>query len=149
MARKNNSPGSGLRFMRPPRLTVRPRAVGIAFAAAAALVLAACSSGSSGSATPTGSTPPKAGVVSGTLTGAMASGAIDSMDPNRWYFAVTWGLSNALCTTLVRYADKPGVAGTAVVPGTASLPVVTDNGLLYTYTMRKGARFSDGKPITP
>jgi peptide/nickel transport system substrate-binding protein len=78
----------------------------------------------------------------------MASGAIDSMDPNRWYFAVTWGLANALCTTLVRYADEPGTAGTTIVPGTANLPVMSDNGLVYTFTMRPGARFSDGQPIT-
>jgi peptide/nickel transport system substrate-binding protein len=123
---------------------------GAVLAATAGLLLAACSSGG-GSSGPAGSSggAPKVGVAKGTLLGAMSSGAIDSMVPNRWWFAVTWGLSNALCTTLVRYADKPGVAGTAVVPGTASLPKVTDNGLVYTFTMRPGARFSDGKPITP
>ncbi len=125
---------------------------GTALAAVAALLVAACGSGSSGSGAGSGggtSGAPKAGIATGTLTGAMSSGAIDSMDPNRWWFAVTWGLSNALCTTLVRYADKPGVAGTGIVPGTASLPAVTDNGLVYTFTMRPGAKFSDGKPITP
>src|SRR5580704_3196350 len=118
---------------------------------AAALVLAACSSGGSSSSAgqSTSGGAPKAGAATGTLTGAMASGAIDSMDPNRWYFAVTWGLANAMCTTLVRYADQPGTAGAQVVPGTASLPKITDNGLVYTYTIRPGARFSDGQPITP
>jgi peptide/nickel transport system substrate-binding protein len=151
MAREYNPPvpgrsGARSRYRRPGRL----RVAGVALAATAALVLAACSSsGTSGnSASPTGSAAPKAGVVSGTLTGAMASGAIDSMDPNRWYFAVTWGLANALCTTLVRYADEPGTAGTTIVPGTANLPVMSDNGLVYTFTMRPGARFSDGQPIT-
>lgn len=86
--------------------------------------------------------------VSGTLYGAMSSGAIDSMDPNRWYFAVTWGLANAMCTTLVRYADVAGTAGTQLVPGTAYLPTVSANGLVYTYKLRPGARFSDGQPIT-
>jgi peptide/nickel transport system substrate-binding protein len=126
-----------------------------AFAVAAVLLLAACSSsgGSGGSGGGSGgsnsSGPPKPGVATGTLTGAMSSGAIDSMDPNRWYFAVTWGLANAMCTTLVRYADQPGAAGTQVVPGTANLPAITDSGLVYTYTMRPGAKFSDGQPITP
>ena len=121
-----------------------------ALGAAAALLLAACSSSSSGSSSPsTGTGAPKPGVAAGTLMGAMSSGAIDSLDPNRWYFAVTWGLANALCTTLVRYADKPGTAGTTLVPGTANLPVVSDNGLQYTFTLRPGARFSDGQPITP
>src|SRR5580698_349584 len=118
---------------------------------AAALVLAACSSGGSGSTASQGTSggAPKTGAATGTLTGAMASGAIDSMDPNRWYFAVTWGLSNALCTPLVRYADASGTAGTAVVPGIASLPKISKNGLQYTFTLRQGARFSDGQAITP
>ncbi len=124
-----------------------------AFAVAAVLLLAACSSsggsGGGGGGNSNSSGPPKPGVATGTLTGAMSSGAIDSMDPNRWYFAVTWGLANAMCTTLVRYADKPGAAGTQVVPGTANLPAITDNGLVYTYTLRPGAKFSDGQPITP
>jgi peptide/nickel transport system substrate-binding protein len=120
-------------------------------AAALALLLAACSSASSGSTAPAAGASggaPKPGVASGTLTGAMSSGAIDTMDPNRWYFAVTWGLANAMCTTLVRYADKPDAAGTQLVPGTASMPAISSNGLTYTFTLRSGARFSDGKPIT-
>lgn len=125
---------------------------GAALAAVAALLLAACggsSGGSTGSGGGGGSGAPKPGVATGTLNAAMSSGAIDTIDPNRWWFAVTWGLANALCTTLVRYADKPGVAGTAIVPGTADLPKITDNGLVYTFTMRPGAKFSDGQAITP
>jgi peptide/nickel transport system substrate-binding protein len=132
--------------------TGHPRRVKAAVGAAAlAALLAACSSGSSGSSAPSGSAAsgaPKPGVASGTLTAAMSSGAIDTMDPNRWYFAVTWGLANAMCTTLVRYADKSDAAGTQLVPGTASMPAISSNGLTYTFTLRPGARFSDGKPIT-
>ncbi len=115
---------------------------------AAALLLAACSSTSAspGTSTSSGGGAPKPGVATGTLTGAMASGAIDTLDPNRWYFAVTWGLANAFCTTLVRYADQPTLK---IVPGTANLPTVSSNGLLWTFTMRPGARFADGQPITP
>jgi peptide/nickel transport system substrate-binding protein len=112
-----------------------------------ALTLSACASNSSGGSATT--TTLKPGTVSGTLTGAMASGAIDTLDPNRWYFAVTWGLANAMCTTLIRYADVSGTAGTKLVPGTADLPVISSNGLTYTYTLRPGARFSNGQPITP
>jgi ABC-type transport system substrate-binding protein len=111
------------------------------------LGLTACSSSSSGGSGTT--TTLKPGAVSGTLTGAMASGAIDTLDPNRWYFAVTWGLANAMCTTLIRYADVPGTAGTKLVPGTANLPVISSNGLTYTYTLRPGVRFSNGTAITP
>jgi peptide/nickel transport system substrate-binding protein len=122
----------------------------LALAAVTALIAAACgSSSSSNSGNGASGGAPKPGVATGTLQAAMSSGAIDTIDPNRWWFAVTWGLANALCTTLVRYADKPGVAGTDIVPGTASLPKITDDGKLYTFTMRPGAKFSDGKPITP
>jgi peptide/nickel transport system substrate-binding protein len=78
----------------------------------------------------------------------MSSGAIDTMDPNRWYFAVTWGLANAMCTTLVRYADQPAAAGTQLTAGTANMPVISSDGLTYTFTLRPGARFSSGAPIT-
>jgi peptide/nickel transport system substrate-binding protein len=117
------------------------------------LLLAAC--GSSGGSPSTSSTStthsgaPKPGVATGTLTAAMSSGAIDSMDPNQWYYAVTWGLANAMCTTLIRYADQPGTAGTTLVPGIAGMPAISSNGLTYTYTLRPGARFSDGQAITP
>ncbi|HUD38840.1 MAG TPA: ABC transporter substrate-binding protein [Streptosporangiaceae bacterium] len=122
--------------------------VAFAVTAVAALALTACSSNSSSSTSSSsaGSGTPKAGAAVGTLTGAMASGGIDTLDPNRWYFAVTWGLENALCTTLVRYADTEAVK---IVPGIANLPVVTDHGLDWTYTLRPGARFSDGQAITP
>lgn len=100
-------------------------AVGAAALAAVAALLAACSSGSTGSSAPSGSATagaPKPGVASGTLTAAMSSGAIDTMDPNRWYFAVTWGLANAMCTTLVRYADKSDAAGTQLTAGPRACP---------------------------
>jgi peptide/nickel transport system substrate-binding protein len=126
---------------------------GAVLAAAVPLLLAACSSGGSGSSTSSSSTAtsgaPKPGVATGTLQAAMSSGAIDSMDPNQWYFAVTWGLANGMCTTLLRYADQPGTAGTQLVPGIADMPAISSNGLTYTFTLRSGAKFSDGKAITP
>src|ERR1700728_2675472 len=116
----------------------RPLRGPLALTAALVALLAACSSTSSA----------KPGVASGTLTAAMSSGAIDTMDPNRWYFAVTWGLANAMCTTLVRYADKSDAAGHHLTAGTASMPVISSDGLTYTFTLRPGARFSNGTPIT-
>jgi peptide/nickel transport system substrate-binding protein len=127
----------------------RPLRGPLALAAALMALLAACSStSSSGSSSATASSSAQPGVASGTLTGAMSSGAIDTMDPNRWYFAVTWGLANAMCTTLVRYADQPDAAGTQLTAGTANMPVISSDGLTYTFTLRPGARFSNGTPIT-
>jgi peptide/nickel transport system substrate-binding protein len=133
------------------------RAGGAVLATAVAVALAACGSsggssssgGGGSSSSPPASSAAASGAPAGALAAAMSSGAIDTMDPNRWYFAVTWGLANAMCTTLVRYADQPGAAGTALVPGTAGMPAVSSNGLTYTFTMRSGAKFSNGQPITP
>src|ERR1700744_704997 len=119
----------------------------LVLAAALALLLAACSSSGSSGSSSASSSAAAPGTASGTLTAAMSSGAIDTMDPNRWYFAVTWGLANAMCTTLVRYADKSGSAGTQLVPGTANMPTISNDGLTYTFTLRPGAKFSDGTPI--
>jgi peptide/nickel transport system substrate-binding protein len=130
-----------------------PHRVKLAAIAAVLTTLLAAACGSSGGSSSSGSGGsssggPKPGVASGTLNASMSSGAIDTMDPNRWYFAVTWGLANAMCTTLVRYADQADAAGTQLVPGTANMPAISSNGLTYTFTLRPGARFSDGKPIT-
>jgi peptide/nickel transport system substrate-binding protein len=51
---------------------------------------------------------------------------------------------------LVTYRRTGGAAGLTVVPDLAvSLPVPTDDGLTYTFTLREGIRFSDGHVLTP
>jgi peptide/nickel transport system substrate-binding protein len=94
-------------------------------------------SGGGGGATPTGE-----------IKVGMAKGDIDTMDPNRWYFAATWGLANGLCTTLIRYDDKAGQDGVKLVPGLADMPQVSADGLTYTFKLRQ-SKFANGNPITP
>jgi len=49
----------------------------------------------------------------------------------------------ATCARLLDYPDQEGDAGTIVVPEVAkALPKVSDNGRTYTFTIRKGFRFS-------
>lgn len=84
----------------------------------------------------------------GVVKVGMAKGDIDSIDPNRWYAAITWGLANGLCTTLLRYDDKAGNAGVNVVPGLADMPTVSADGTEYTFKLRP-AKFANGDPITP
>ncbi len=109
----------------------------LTLAAALAVLLAACSSASSVSSSPSSSSTAKPGAASGTLTAAMSSGAIDTMDPNRWYFAVTWGLANAMCTTLVRYADQPGAAGTQLIARHGEHAGDQQRRPDYTFTLRR------------
>jgi peptide/nickel transport system substrate-binding protein len=121
------------------------------------LALAACGGSSAGSGTGSGSgttanggsggaTAPATG-IHGQLTIGMAPGDIDSLDPQHWYFASTWALSNGLCTPLLHFGDKPGPGSVALVPGLAALPNVSDGGKVYTFTLRP-AKFADGQTIT-
>jgi peptide/nickel transport system substrate-binding protein len=98
-----------------------------------------------GSATTSGG---GAAAPTGTIKVGMAKGDIDSMDPQRWYYAATWGLANGLCTTLIRYDDKAGADGVKLVAGLADLPTVSADGKEYTFTLKK-AKFANGEPITP
>ena len=119
------------------------------------LALAACGGGSStgtatgsgsGAAASGGATSPATG-IHGQLTIGMAPGDIDSLDPQHWYFASTWALSNGLCTPLLHFGDKPGLGSVALVPGLAALPRVSDSGKQYTFTLRP-AKFANGQTIT-
>jgi peptide/nickel transport system substrate-binding protein len=105
--------------------------------------------GTAGTTAPTtGGTEGTAAAPTGTINVGMARGDIDSLDPQRWYYAATWGLANALCTTLLRYDDKPGEEGVTLVPGLAEMPEVSADGTEYTLTLRP-AKFANGDPITP
>jgi YVTN family beta-propeller protein len=49
----------------------------------------------------------------------------------------------ATCANLVTYPDKPGPAGSQIVPEVAAaVPAPTDGGRTYTFTIRSGFRFS-------
>jgi oligopeptide transport system substrate-binding protein len=130
------------------------------------LVVAACSS----SATPapseaatTGGTPaasaaaasPSAtfsaaqpAVVGGTATVGLPAGGIDHLEPTLWYFATSWEIAFATCTPLVTFADQNGQPGAQVVAGLADLPAVSADGKTYTFKLRPGITFADGKAIT-
>jgi peptide/nickel transport system substrate-binding protein len=157
MRKHNDHP----RILRTPR-TARTRRLAVVLAIP--LIAASCGSdkgGTSGTAStsPSGGTQAP-GATAGAQSGGgtpdpngviqvgMAKGDIDSIDPNRWYAAITWGLANGLCTTLLRYDDKPGNAGVNVVPGLADMPTVSADGTEYTFKLR-AAKFADGDPITP
>ena len=76
---------------------------------------------------------------------------VDSMDPALAYFLVVWQLLAATCAKLLNYPDKPAPAGAQLVPEVAeSLPTRSADGKTYTFTIRKGFRFSppSGEPVT-
>ena len=71
-------------------------------------------------------------------------------DPATSYSAWGW---QALSTThdgLTTYRRIGGVAGATLLPNLAeSLPTASDGGRTYAFTLRRGVRFSTGRPVRP
>jgi len=109
---------------------------------AAALLAASLFAGSSAASE---AAKPKKG---GTLR-AMFATDVDFIDPSLAYYVHSWQIMGAVGANLLRFADKEGSAGSRVVPEVAAgFPKVSRNGRVYTFTIRKGFRFSNGRPVT-
>jgi peptide/nickel transport system substrate-binding protein len=76
------------------------------------------------------------------------TGASTQIDPQIAYVTTAWWLEYATAAKLYNYPDKSGPAGSKLVPEVASKFAVTNGGKRYTFTIRKGFKFSDGKPVT-
>src|SRR5436190_22792191 len=83
----------------------------------------------------------------GTWKFALA-GPGETMDPQTTYLTTTWWLEYATAAKLFNYPDKSGARGLKLAPEVASRYTVSRNGKVYTIFVRKGFRFSDGKPVT-
>ncbi|TWP35155.1 ABC transporter substrate-binding protein [Leekyejoonella antrihumi] len=124
---------------------------------AAAMALAACSSTGS-TAGSSGSTSSGANVSGsafqaqhkgGTLT-MLANGGGGTLDPQINYTNTFWQLYQNTYDGLLKF--RRGVSGAAseeVVPDLATaMPKVTNSRKTYTFTLRKGIKFSNGSPVT-
>ena len=76
------------------------------------------------------------------------TGASVQVDPQVAYVTTAWWLEYATAAKLYNYPDRPGPAGAKLVPEVASNFIVSNSGKRYTFTIRKGFKFSDGKPVT-
>ena len=75
----------------------------------------------------------------------------DYMDPALAYYPWSWQLLYATCAKLLNYPDKAGLAGSQLAPEVAqSLPARSADGRTYTFTIRRGFRFSppSDQPVT-
>jgi ABC-type transport system substrate-binding protein len=74
----------------------------------------------------------------------------DFLDPALAYYPQSWEVEYATAMKLLDFPDKDAAAGgTRIIPeAAASMPVVSKDRKSYTFTIRKGLRFSNGKPIT-
>jgi peptide/nickel transport system substrate-binding protein len=105
--------------------------------AVAALGLAACGGGGGGGGGKEG------GELNGTLTSFP-----DYLDPQLSYTLEGWEGISHVYIPLLTYQSGNGDESTKVVPGLAqSMPDMSPDGKTYTFTLRKGMKYSDGTPI--
>lgn len=104
------------------------------------LLLAATQTGAAGS--------PSAAEAGGTFNVSFMATAFDHVDPALSFSAEGWALLDATCTRLMTYPDKAPPEGLRVVPEVATgYPRISSDAKTYTFTLRKGFRFSDGTPV--
>ena len=84
----------------------------------------------------------------GTLKGMFATD-VDFIDPSLAYYVHSWQIMGASGANLLRFADAEGSAGSRLVPEVATgFPAISNNGKTYTFTIRPGFKFSNGKAVT-
>jgi peptide/nickel transport system substrate-binding protein len=73
---------------------------------------------------------------------------IDSLDPQRSYLPGVWNLMRLYTRTLVTYSSAPGSTGELVPDLATDLGTVSEDGTTWTFTLREGVTFENGRPIT-
>lgn len=77
-----------------------------------------------------------------------AGSGIDYVDPALASSAPGWALLDTTCAHLLTYPDKAPPAAFRFMPEVAAgLPKISPDRKTYTFTLRKGFRFSDGTPV--
>ncbi|MEU6096001.1 ABC transporter substrate-binding protein [Streptomyces sp. NPDC047079] len=136
----------------------RKQAVAAAAVVAALLTTAACGGGDSGNDSKNGAAGFDAAnnkvaqaslaKKGGELKFASAQDA-DSWDTTRGYYGMAWNFMRYYSRQLVTYKTEPGKAGADLQPDLATdMGKVSDGGKTYTFTLRDGLTWEDGKPLT-
>lgn len=82
-----------------------------------------------------------------TLRVEVGTGA-DSLDPGLSYTAESWQSLWNVYLSPYGYEHVNGTAGSRVVPALAEeMPDISNGGRVYEFRLRKGLRYSDGKPV--
>jgi len=78
------------------------------------------------------------------------AGAPDFIDPALAYSNLSWSILTMTNDGLVAFRRVGGAQGTQLVPDLAvSLPIPTQGGKTYTFQLRPGIRYSNGKLVSP
>jgi peptide/nickel transport system substrate-binding protein len=92
----------------------------------------------------------RSGSAGWTLTTLATAAPPGSPDPQVNYTLQEWQLLILSHDGLVGFKRAAGVEGTKIVPDLATtVPKPTDGGKTYTFTLRSGIKFSNGKTLTP
>ncbi|TKJ21858.1 ABC transporter substrate-binding protein [Blastococcus sp. CCUG 61487] len=78
----------------------------------------------------------------------VVSPPIDSLDPQRSYLPGVWNVMRLYTRTLVTYSSQPGRTHELVPDLATDLGTVSEDGLAWTFTLREGVRFENGRAIT-
>src|SRR3954451_13223985 len=91
--------------------------------------------------------PPSTTHRGGTLI-ATGPASDPTLDPATWWWYDGWVLLSATNDGLVTVRRADGTAGSVIVPDLArSLPLVRDSAATYTFVLRRGLRYSTGRPV--
>jgi len=120
--------------------------VGFSLVLAVALVAAGCGSSKKSTSTQQGS---GGGGKGGTLTTVASAAPSGSPDPQVNYTLQEWQLLILSHDGLVAFKRSGGKAGTKLVPDLAeSIPKPTNGGKTWTFKLRPGIKFSNGKTLS-
>ena len=76
------------------------------------------------------------------------SDALDFLDPAQSYTVEGWQAMWNVYLTLLVYERQPGARGAQLRPGlAAAMPRITRGGRVYTFTLRRGLRYSSGRAV--
>lgn len=75
------------------------------------------------------------------------SSGLDYIDPALSFTQPGWALLDATCARLMTYPDKPAPASYRLEREVAASYRISEDFKTYTFTLRSGFRFSDGKPV--
>jgi ABC-type transport system substrate-binding protein len=114
----------------------------------AAMLLAAMFAGSAGSQPSGGKSASSELRRGGTLRINIPGGDVDHMDPSLAYGTSSWAIEYSTALKLLNYPDAPAPRGSRLVPEGATKYAISRDGKTYTFTIRKGFRFSTGRPVT-
>ncbi|MBN1093109.1 ABC transporter substrate-binding protein [Blastococcus sp. TML/M2B] len=78
----------------------------------------------------------------------VVAGEVDSLDPQRSYKPGVWNLMRLYTRTLVTYSSEPGRTDELVPDLATDLGTPSEDGLSWTFTLREGVRFENGRAIT-